>query len=103
MSYRRHRDHWERLFAQKKQEFLESDCRRALDISNFDQLQIALQNLATEYQAGTFPDFVNRLNPSLQHVRSFTKAITSASQYDPHATLVWGAIQAVMEVRIRSQ
>ena len=95
---RRHQAQWEQLFEEKRLEFLNNDCRRALQIESFDELQTGLQELASSYQTNGFPDLLSRLNPTLQHIQSFNSAITSASQANPKACLVWGATQALMQV-----
>lgn len=94
---KRHESQWERLFEQKRHEFLANDCRRALQIRSFDELQTGLQQLAASYQTNGFPDLLTRLNPTLEHIQSFNNAITSASQFEPTACLVWGAAQALMQ------
>ena len=93
-----HRNQWERLYEQKKQELLEADCSYALQTTSFDDLQRALHEMADEYSESRFPDLINRLNPSLQHIKSFTAAITSASQDNSTASLIWGAVQATLLV-----
>lgn len=53
--------------------------------------------MASKYQSGAFPDFINKLSPGLKHIVSFINAISSAAQAAAPATLTWEAIQAVME------
>lgn len=93
-----HQNQWERLFEQKRHEFLANDCRSALDVGSFDDLQAGLRQIVSEYQASGFPNLLSRVNPILNHVQSFNNAVTSASQADPRTCLVWGAVQALMQV-----
>jgi hypothetical protein len=89
---------WERLFEQKRHEVLEIDCRDALAIESFDDLQRGIQQLTTSYQRDGFPDLLARLNPTLKQVTAFNNAITSASQFEPKACLIWGVTQALIQV-----
>jgi hypothetical protein len=95
---KRYHDQWERLFEQKRHEVLTNDCRDALAIESFDDLQRGLQQLTSSYQKHGFPDLLARLHPTLKHVTAFNNAITSASQFEPKACLVWGVTQALMQV-----
>lgn len=95
---KRHQESWERLFDQKRREFLENDCRMALEVSNFDELQVGLQDVVSAHRSTGFPDLLSRLKPSLEHVKSFENAVTSASQYDSRTCLIWGSTQALIKV-----
>jgi hypothetical protein len=90
---------WEGLFAQKEQALRDNGCQEALDIASFDELQTSLHIIAQEYGDSGFPDIIARLQPGFRYLDSFTTAITSATQYDPRACLVWGVLQAFIQVR----
>ena len=95
-------ERWEQLFEQKRNDLLEEQCETALGVQSLEDLQRNLHQMAMDYHDGLFQVTLHRLKPSLDHLQSFTKAISSAAQYNPVACLVWGAIQALMEVSLRS-
>lgn len=86
-----------RLEQDKRNEFFDGDCGESLETTSLEGLQENLHQLAHEFQIRH--SFMEKLNPSLEHLTSFTAAISSASQYNPVACLVWGGIQAVVIVR----
>ena len=91
-------ERWKRLFEQKRNNLLEEQCENAIAVQSLEDLQRDLHQMAMRYGHGVFPDTLHKLKPSLNHLSSFTSAISSAAQYNPVACLVWGAIQAVVEV-----
>lgn len=90
---------WKGLFDAKQRALIENNCQDALQISSFEDLQLSLEMAAQEYGHTGFPDIINRLKPGFRYLESFNAAITSASQYDGRACLVWGALQAFVVVR----
>jgi hypothetical protein len=50
------------------------------------------------YKSKGLTKCLRRLTLSLDHVRSFTLAISSATQADTTVTLVWGELQIVIEI-----
>lgn len=92
-------DEWIRLEGQKRHDLLEADCSGALHISTLEDLKENLHDMPDRYRIRQLPAFVSRLEPVLQNLKSFADALTSASQYSPIACLVWGGIQAIVEVR----
>lgn len=91
-------DQWRRLWEQKRQSLLEEKCDRALEIHSFEDLQQCLRDLTAVHSRGSFPGILDKLNPSLRHIESFTGAISSAAQFEPVACLIWGSVQAVVQV-----
>lgn len=91
-------EQWQRLFEQKRHALLEEECGKALDIASLEDLQTALRDLTMTYSRTSYPGIIEKLDPGLNHLMSFTNAISSASQYEPVACLVWGSIQAIMQV-----
>ncbi len=94
----RRRDEWMRLAEQQHNDLLNAECDQSLHIASLDDLQENLDEMVEKFKIRN--SFIEKLNPTLDHLTSFTQAITSASQYTPVACLVWGGIQAVMEVRL---
>jgi hypothetical protein len=92
------RERWERLFDQARHDLEEEQCGNALMTTGLDQLMSNLDRSATVYNRHEILRFANKLQPSLQHIRSFTAAISSATQYTPIACLIWGGMQAVLQV-----
>lgn len=89
---------WTTLFDRKEEALQDAKCFDALEVSSFDQLQASLYSMSETYGHHGFPDIVNKLSPGLGYLQSFHSAINSASQYDPRACLVWGIMQAVVQV-----
>ncbi|KAG8533100.1 uncharacterized protein KY384_001883 [Bacidia gigantensis] len=85
---------WIRLEEEKRHDFLDLACDESLQVNTLEDLQKSLHELVDEFKLRN--SFVERLNPTFDHLTSFTQAITSASQYNPVACLVWGGIQAVV-------
>ena len=92
LSEKRHRE-WIELEAKKRRDMEDASCDPVALVTNLEALQERMDELLR-----SSPRVIDRLNPTLDHVRSFADAITSASQYTPLACLIWGVIQAVMEV-----
>lgn len=92
-------EQWRRLFEQKRHNFEEQQCGVACQISSIEQLQGSLHQMAQKsmpYSQGRLPDFVEKMTPGLRHIESFSRAIVSAAQYSPIASLVWGGVWAVI-------
>ena len=92
------RDRWEKLFDQARHDLEEEECGNALKTADLDELNSSLKRTATVYSQHAIVGLVEKLRPSLQHIQTFTSAISSAVQYDPVACLVWGSMQAVLQV-----
>lgn len=99
---RRFQNPWKDLFDQQEQALIDNGCAEAIDIATIEELQFSLEALAREYGSLGFPDMVSRLKPGFQYLQSFHNAITSATQYDGRACLLWGTIQALCQVSIHS-
>ncbi|KAL9103692.1 MAG: hypothetical protein Q9163_001286 [Psora crenata] len=92
------RERWIRLFDQARHDLEEEQCNSVLRTSGLDDLIANLDRSATLYSRHELPRLASKIHPSLRHIESFTSAISSASQYRPVACLVWGGIQAVLQV-----
>lgn len=92
------RERWERLFNQAQHDLEEEHCGNALMTAGLDQLMSNLDRSATVYSRHEISRLANKLHPSLQHIQTFTAAVSSAAQYTPIACLIWGGMQAVLEV-----
>jgi hypothetical protein len=67
--------------------------------ANFDSFQIALQHLTRQYSRKRVSQYLQKLTPSLEHVRSFSGALNSVAQVQDATNLTWGALQIVIEAR----
>ncbi|KAF2446062.1 hypothetical protein P171DRAFT_519658 [Karstenula rhodostoma CBS 690.94] len=94
---------WANLFDRKEQALEDSRCVEAINILSFDELEDSLRSIAQEYGHQGFPDIVSRLSPGLNYLKTFQAAISSASQYDPRACLVWGFMQAFVQSAFQHQ
>lgn len=92
------RERWERLFDQARHDLEEERCDSALATTGLDQLMGNLERSAMLYSRQEISRLANKLHPSLKHIQTFTSAVSSAAQYTPIACLVWGGIQAVLQV-----
>lgn len=91
-------EQWQHLYQQKSHSFLEEKCYRASGVTDMAKLQASFSDLERLYRLQHFSDIVRAFQPSLESVKSFTLVISSATQDVPVPGLVWGAIQAVVEV-----
>lgn len=92
-------DNWQQMFQQTSQVLLEKKCYRASGVKNLSALQSSFQQMLTLYNLSQLSDNVQSFRPSLRKLESFVSAITLAAQSNDIAGLVWGVIQAVVEVR----
>ena len=92
------RERWERLFDQARHDLEEEECGNALMTTGLDELMANLNRSATLYSRREITQLANKIHPTLQHLNTFTAAISSAVQYNPVACLVWGGVQAVLQV-----
>ncbi len=93
-------DKWNRLYVAKRRA-LATACGSdaiTLETNNFDDFQRAMNKLCQQYENRGLTRIITSLTPSLRHVSSFTNAITTASQTQEVAALVWSGVQAVIEV-----
>lgn len=90
---------WLTLFEEKRR-FLEAESGNiSVKVSDFEQFQTASSSLSKRYAQRALPRLLLRLYPTLSHITSFTKAISSCAQSNTIATLIWGGLQATLEVR----
>lgn len=91
-------EQWMDLETQWRSRLEEHDQLRALEINSLEDLKDAVADMLRSYNGKESKDWILRLTPALEHLDYFTSAITSVSQYRPVACLVWGGIQALLEV-----
>ncbi|KAH0840708.1 hypothetical protein FOPE_05941 [Fonsecaea pedrosoi] len=68
-------------------------------VQNWDlqSFQTALEALAQQFSQKKVPALASKyLYPSLDHVRSFHSGISSATQFEPTAALVWESIEEII-------
>ncbi len=94
-----HSEQWQRLYQQKSHSFLEERCYHASGVTDLATLQASFTAMEKRYALPHFADIVRAFQPSLGNVKSFTVAISSATHDIRIPGLVWGAIQAAIEVR----
>ncbi|OAG45290.1 hypothetical protein AYO21_00638 [Fonsecaea monophora] len=72
-------------------------------VQNWDlqSFQTALEALAQQFSQKKVPALASKyLYPSLDHVRSFHSGISSATQFEPTAALVWGILLVVIQLSL---
>lgn len=79
---------------------LKTECNGHIpNTSSFDEFQISLERMSKAYNEKNVAKFVHdKLAPCFLHIRSFEKAITSATQTGKASSLVWSGTQIVIEV-----
>ena len=93
---------WTRITEEKTrvlQNHAEVDHARILSVGNLVQFRASLDTLLRRYSDHTLNTTITRIYPSLDHIRSFTHAITACTQASGAASLVWGAGLVLLEVR----
>jgi hypothetical protein len=89
---------WEDLYTEKRSMLERQECTNISVISSAAKFDVALQALSRQYSKKGVPRLIQKLNPSLDHIRSFAKAISACTQANTVSTLVWGGTIAVIEV-----
>ena len=70
-----------------------------LSVGDLAQFRASLATLIRRVSDGRVNKTISRIYPSLDHVKSFTQAITACTQANGAASLVWGAGLMLLEVR----
>ena len=70
-----------------------------LSVGDLAQFHSSLATLLRRYSEDSVHKTISRIYPSLDHVKSFTQAITACTQANGAASLVWGAGLVLLEVR----
>ena len=90
---------WQDVFKQRRV-VLENESRgKFLSIGDVSQFQSSLETICRSYSKKHVTKIINRIYPTLDHVRSFTQAITACTQSSGTASLIWGAGLVLIEVR----
>lgn len=75
------------------------DHARVLSVGDLAQFRASLDTLLRRYADNSLYTTISRIYPSLDHIKSFTQAITACTQASGAASLVWGAGLVLLEVR----
>lgn len=75
------------------------DHAKILGVGNLNQFRASLDTILRRYKDHNLNTTITRIYPSLDHIRSFTHAITACTQASGAASLVWGAGLVLLEVR----
>lgn len=70
-----------------------------ISVGDLAQFRASLATLIRRYSDHSLNTTISRIYPSLDHVKSFTQAITACTQANGAASLVWGAGLVLLEVR----
>ncbi|KAK3320223.1 hypothetical protein B0T19DRAFT_468446 [Cercophora scortea] len=72
------------------------------DVSDFESFQAALHHMCQKYSRRNAARLIhNKLGPHFDHIKSFDKALSTLSQSQPSALLLWGGTQIVLELCCR--
>lgn len=92
--------HWESVFNRKSAELAKIRIPASTNIHDFTQFEAFLDDLCKRYLAKGVTKLVNeKLAPHFDHMRSFTNAVSSATQGSAYAALAWAGLQTALEVR----
>ena len=95
-------DYWDLAFEHCKTRLPPKELARVIQISNYDQLKTAIDDLRHKTRQKSTMRMFNRLEPFLQNLQSFQGVIGAAIQSNPSiAALVWGGIKMVLEVNVK--
>ncbi len=91
---------WTRIVKEKTR-VLQDNATHAkiLSVGDLAQFRASLATLIRRYSEDNVHKTISRIYPSLDHVKSFTQAITACTQANGAASLVWGAGLVLLEVR----
>lgn len=90
-------DIWSHMY-QEKREALQQEYGGTVPSQDSSGFSDALNTLCVQYRSTGLPRLVVKVHGTLDHVRSLTSAISSCTQTDSTATLVWGGLQILIEV-----
>jgi hypothetical protein len=91
---------WIQCVSRLQEGLKKENCDIRLDVKDFQSFQSALDDLCTQYSRKDTSRLIrDKIRPHLLHVQSFEKAISACTQNDQTVSLIWGASQAVIEVR----
>ena len=72
---------------------------KVISVGDLAQFRASLATLLLRYSDHSLNATISRIYPSLDHIKSFTRAITACTQASGAASLVWGAGLVLLEVR----
>lgn len=72
---------------------------KILSVGDLAQFRDSLDTLIRRYSENSVHKTISCIYSSLDHVKSFTQAITACTQANGAASLVWGAGLVLLEVR----
>lgn len=90
---------WTRITEEKTRVIEDHAHARVLGVGDLAQFRASLATLLRRYSDHSLNTTISRIYPSLDHIRSFTHAITACTQASGAASLVWGAGLVLLEVR----
>ncbi|KAJ9604888.1 hypothetical protein H2200_010277 [Cladophialophora chaetospira] len=89
-------EEWQRLEGHHRRNLMEATQNQLLlEVNTLEDLQGIVADLYGRNTGREQEE--SQLQHALDHLKSFASAITSASQYNPVACLVWGGIQAILQ------
>lgn len=90
---------WAKALEKKRPALEHAKISLALDITSLERFEAALDNLTAKYAEKTGVKAVKDvLAPQLEHLVSFSEAVTSAAQVAPYGGAVWGGLLLMIEV-----
>ncbi|KAL6695296.1 hypothetical protein J3F84DRAFT_408260 [Trichoderma pleuroticola] len=93
---------WAKALEKKRPALEHAKISLALDITSLERFEAALDNLTAKYAEKTGVRAVKDvLAPQLEHLVSFSEAVTSAAQVAPYGGAIWGGLLLMIESTCR--
>jgi hypothetical protein len=89
---------WDEAIRAKREQFLRESNQASFKVADFTAFQEYLHEVSTKFARKGGARAVLRLTPTLEYMKSFSAAIASATQANMGSTIVWAAVQGVIEV-----
>lgn len=89
---------WERFLKQKKTAFEKSKSRDYFDLSDFNEVQTYYRDFASKYERKVGQPRITRLQSTIDSIQAFADVLSTTTQTNLAATIVWGGLLAMMKV-----
>lgn len=91
---------WKDALERKKKQLDDAKIDLVLDVTSLTHFEASLDRMQWEYsEKKTSILLKDKLSPTLEHITSFSEAISAATEAVPYSGLVWGGLLVVFKVR----
>jgi hypothetical protein len=89
---------WKQALDSLEQELDKADLKTIKQTKDFNSLQKSLAAAKKQYKDRLIPRLLDRIDPFLNRLKSFSGVLDTFSQSDSTFTLLWGSLKLVLEV-----